>query len=224
MAAPADSLPILHAVTTDEILRRPDFPEIARVVLATGGARIALHLRGGRTTARRLHEIGAALIDHARASGAWLVVNDRIDVALTCNAHGAQLTTRSLAVQDARAAAPAIRIGASVHTPAEARTAAAAGAHWIVAGNVFQTASHPDRDARGLEFAREIAAACDTPVIAIGGVHPEHFPLLRAAGLAGVAVIRGVWEARDAAVAVADYLSSHDHARGDRHPGNHRQW
>jgi hypothetical protein len=37
-------------------------------------------------------------------------------------------------------------------------------------------------------------------------------------------VIRGVWEARDAGVAVADYLSRHDHASSERRSGDHHQW
>lgn len=203
-------LPQLHVVTTDEVLRLPDFPALAHRVLTTGGPRVALHLRGGRTSTRWLYDLAVALVPVARESKSWIIVNDRVDVARAAGAHGAQLTSRSLTVADARAAAPGMRIGASVHTAMEGRDAADAGADWLVAGNVYRTASHPDKDARGLEFAIEIAEVSRAPVIAIGGVKPAHIPALTAAGLAGVAVIRGVWEARDAGGAVADYLSRYD--------------
>ncbi len=210
-------LPPLHVVTTDDVLRHADFEATARSVLAAGGARIALHLRGGRTTTRKIFDLAAALVPVANTTGSWIVINDRVDVALATDAHGVQLTSRSLTVADARLAAPAMRIGASVHSAMEARDAAEAGAHWLVAGNIYRTASHPDRDARGLEFAMEIAEVSRVPVVAIGGVRPQHIPALTAAGLAGVAVIRGVWEGRDAGAAVADYLSRYDRA----HPGSH---
>lgn len=217
-------LPVLHVVTTDEVLRLPDFTSRAHAVLAAGGTRLALHIRGGRTAARKIYDAVTTLVPVANTTGSWIVVNDRVDVALAAGAHGAQLTSRSLTVSDARAVAPALRIGASVHSAAEARAAAEAGASWLVAGNVYRTATHPERDARGLDFAIDVAAASHAPVVAIGGLRPEHVFALYAAGLAGFAVIRGVWEASDAGLAVADYLSMHDRARRGRLADDPAEW
>ena len=85
-----------------------------------------------------------------------------------------------------------------------------AGATWLVAGHVFETESHPGEDGRGIAFIERLVAEHKLPVIAIGGVRPEHVRSLRAAGAHGVAVIRGVWHASDAGAAVIDYLSAHD--------------
>jgi thiamine monophosphate synthase len=65
-----------------------------------------------------------------------------------------------------------------------------------------------------LGFVRALAAASATPVIAIGGVRPAHWRPLLDAGVAGVAVIRGVWDAANAERAASDYLSTYDDARG----------
>jgi thiazole tautomerase (transcriptional regulator TenI) len=210
----APTLPVVHAVTSDEIVMRDDFIDVACAVMATLGARGALHLRAGRITAAKLQTLAGGLEAAQAVTGAWLVVNDRIDLALGARARGAQLTSRSLRVADARRAAPGLALGASVHSLEEARAAASEGASWLVAGHVFATASHPEEEGRGLSFVRALAETVKIPVVAIGGVRPEHCRVLRAAGAYGLAVIRGIWDAPNAERAANDYLSAYDDAAG----------
>jgi thiazole tautomerase (transcriptional regulator TenI) len=208
------ALPVIHAVTTDEIVSRADFIDVACAVMAALGARGALQLRASRTTADRLEKLAAGLAAAQAITGAWLVVNDRVDLALGARARGVQLTSRSLRVVDARRAAPDLAVGASVHSLAEGREAAAEGANWLVAGHVFATATHPGEDGRGLSFVRKLAAEVPIPIVAIGGVRPEHCRVLREAGAYGLAVIRGIWDAPNADRAASDYLSAYDDAAG----------
>ena len=135
-----------------------------------------------------------------------------MDVALVCGARGVQLTSRSLAASDARRIAPTLALGASVHDLEEGRVAAAAGADWLVAGHVFATSTHPGAPPRGLPWVRDLVQATTVPVIAIGGVRIEHAAVLRSAGVHGVAVIRGIWDAPNAEQAASDYLSAYDNA------------
>jgi thiazole tautomerase (transcriptional regulator TenI) len=180
--------------------------------MAALGPRGALHLRAGRITGVRLQTLAGGLEAAQAITGAWLVVNDRVDLALGARARGAQLTSRSLRVADARRAAPGLALGASVHSLDEARAAAGEGATWLVAGHVFATATHPAEEGRGLTFVRALAAAVTIPIIAIGGVRPEHCRVLREAGAYGLAAIRGIWEAPNAERAASDYLSAYDDA------------
>jgi thiamine-phosphate diphosphorylase len=207
-------LPVVHAVTSDEIVLRDDFIDVACAVMAALGARGALHLRAGRISAARLQTLAGGLEAAQAITGAWLVVNDRVDLALGARAKGAQLTSRSLRVADARRAAPGLPVGASVHSLDEARSAASEGASWVVAGHVFATATHPGEDGRGLPFVRAMATPVTIPVIAIGGVRPVHCRELRAAGAYGLAAIRGIWDAPNAEQAASDYLSAYDDAAG----------
>ena len=217
-------VPVVHAVTTDEIVATPDFPAAAAAVMRALGPRGAVHLRAPTLTGRRLLDLTALLAPVQEETGAWLVVNDRLDVALAGGARGVQLTSRSMSSADAalalrRAAprAPIPSIGASVHTPEEARVAAAEQPPaWLVAGHVFATPSHPGLPERGTSFVRAICDAVDLPVIAIGGVRAADVPLLLADGAHGVAAIRGIWGASDAGVAAAEYLSVHDAVRDAR--------
>lgn len=207
------AVPLVHVVTNDEIIARCDFVDVACDVMGVLGARGALHLRAAHTSGARLQELGEGLAAAQAITGAWLIINDRVDVALVVRAWGAQLTSRSLTVDDARHAAPSLAIGASVHSMEDARLAVAHGADWMVAGHVFATPSHPGEEERGLPLVRALAEASAVPVIAIGGVRPSHWAALREAGAAGVAVIRGIWDAPNAERAASDYLSAYDDAR-----------
>ena len=209
MAPDPTRIPVLHAVTSDEIVLRADFAERARRVMHAGGPRVAVHVRAPRLSGRRLYDVARRIAELANETGAWLVVNDRADVALTAGAIGVQLTSRSMSPAHARLAAPTLLVGASVHSSDDAMAAIEAGAHWLVAGHVFETESHPGEPGRGESFIARLAMDSRAPVIAIGGIRPNHVASLRAAGAYGVAVIRGVWHASDAGAAVIDYLSAH---------------
>ena len=222
MSSASSLVPILHAVTNDAVVRRGDFVASAIGVMRAGGSRVAIHLRSSVLTGRELFHLTELLVAQQAATGAWVVVNGRPDIAAAAGARAAQLTSRSIAVGDARIAAPAIAVGASVHGLAEALVAARDGADWVVAGHVFDTPSHHDAPRRGLALLGEIAAQCSVPVIAIGGVLAEHMATLRAHGAHGAAAIRGVWRdrAEHAERAAVEYLSAHD--ASVRAPGDDR--
>lgn len=205
-------VPVVHAVTNDEVVVREDFIDVACAVMQVLGQRGALHLRAGRLAAARFQALAEGLAAAQALTGGWLVVNDRVDVALSTGARGVQLTSRSLTAVDARRIAPDMAIGASVHDLDEGRAAAAAGADWLVAGHVFATATHPGAPARGVSWVHSLVRATTVPVIAIGGVRTDHAAELRRVGVHGVAVIRGIWDAPNAERAASDYLSAYDDA------------
>jgi thiamine-phosphate pyrophosphorylase len=199
-------LPRLHVVTDDGVLARPDFADRARAVLAAGGGRLALHLRGPGTAGARMYELARLLRDPAAAAGATLLANDRIDLALAADLDGVHLRERSLTPAVARRLLPAGRlVGLSVHGEAAVH-AAERQVDYLVVGTVFATPSHPGRTPGGLELVERASAAAHGPVLAIGGITPGRVEQVRAAGAHGVAVIGGVWGAADPAEAVAGYL------------------
>lgn len=204
-------VPVVHVVTTDEVVARPGFAGVAAAIMMRLGGRGALHLRAPRTAGALQYTLAVELAAAARTTGCWLLINDRADIALASAAIGVQLTSRSIGVADVRAIGGGIRIGASVHSAADAREAAREGADWVVAGHVFDTASHAGDPGRGLGFLTDVAA-CGLPTIAIGGITPTHVRLLLRHGAHGVAVIRGVWDAKNAEEAAAEYLSAHEDA------------
>jgi len=197
------ALPRLHAVTDDRVAALPDLVRKATAMASVAGADLAVHLRtrilGGRAFLERARAIGAALHPY----GAWLVINDRADVARAVGAQAVVTGRGGLLPPDVKHVAPQAMVGRSVHDAAECR--AEAGADFLIAGPVYPTASHPDTPPAGLDIVRT-AAATGRPVIAIGGLTADRASEVLAAGAHGVAAIRALWDAVDPAAAAAAFL------------------
>lgn len=189
------NVPLLHVIVTDDVTEAPTFLADAEDLIAAGRDRLALHLRLRRTNGRDLHELAARLGRAAADSGAWCVINDRVDVALTSGARAVQLGRGSLPVDAVRRLGEAkFAIGASVHSADEARRRATEGADFLVAGSVFATATHPDRAPAGPALVTSCVGA-GVPVVGIGGIDAGNARQVVEAGAAGIAVIRAVWQA-----------------------------
>jgi thiamine-phosphate diphosphorylase len=203
-------VPRLHLVTDDDVLAHPAFPDVATRLLRAGAGHVALHVRGPRTTARALYAWACALLAPAREAGAWLVVNDRVDVALTVGVRRVHLGGRSLPVAVSRdILGEGAGVGVSAHGAPDVAAAAEAGADWIFAGTIYATPGHPGLSGSGPRgVAEAVGSAAGIPVLGIGGVTPERVAELRAAGAHGVAVIRGVWRAPDPIAALRAYLQA----------------
>jgi thiamine-phosphate pyrophosphorylase len=139
----------------------------------------------------------------ALASSLREVVGDRAALLINANLGvagelglGVHLPEAGIAIGEARRRLGTPRlIGRSVHSPPAA--AAATGADYLIAGNVYPTASHPDRPPIGsVGFARIVEAGW-APVLAIGGITVDRVPEVIAAGAHGVAVIGAIAGASD---------------------------
>lgn len=194
----------MHAITDEQIARRADLGDVARELSSGGAQHIAFHARGRGLTGLEHYELATRL---SQCAPDRLFVNDRLDVALAVPSAGVQLGRGSLPVSAARELEHRWWIGRSVHSVAEAQTAKAEGADYLVVGPVYATASHPDQPPLGLEPVRQIVAL-ELPVIAIGGVTPERVRALRAVGVAGVAAIRAFWDAAEPAMAARSMLEA----------------
>jgi thiamine-phosphate pyrophosphorylase len=165
---------------------------------AAGGA-WAFQIRepalGGRALAR--------LVALLAAENLRVVVNDRVDVALAAGAFGVELGERSLPAARVRAlVGERLAIGRSVHDAAGAVAASAAGADWLLFGQVFPTVSKPGLAPAGLAGLAGACRASTCPVLAIGGISAVNARAALASGARGVAVIGAVAAAADPAAAV----------------------
>ena len=168
----------------------------------------AVQIREKDLTASELARLCRALREPTRAAGALLIVNDRVDVALAVEADGVQRTGTSLPLADIRAVADKrLRVGASVHSLAEALEAEQDGADWIVFGPIYDT---PSKRAwgppQGLAPLARVAQSVRIPVIAIGGITVERVRQVRETGAHGVAVISAILGADSPAEATRAFL------------------
>jgi thiamine-phosphate pyrophosphorylase len=183
-----------------------DHLAVARGALQ-GGARF-LQFREKEMTTRELVETATVMLQLAREFGAWLVVNDRVDVALAIGADGVHVGESDLPVAEARRIlrAEAI-IGASAATVESARRAEAEGADYLGVGPIYPTGSKADAgEAIGLGPLAALRAAVSLPLLAIGGITADNAPEVIRAGAHGVAVISAVSDAEDMARATAELL------------------
>lgn len=201
------AVPALHALTNDVVLADPGFVAAATAVMQAGRSRVAIHLRAAETTAHRMLELALELRVVSEVTGSWVLINDRVDLAIISGVTGAQLTSRSLTITDARRIAPQMVIGASVHATADAWMTAQSGATFLVAAPSSDDASHSADPMDFLQRVVDAAEAC--PVIAVGGMTPERVHAVVRAGAAGVAAVRGIW-LDDAVTATRRYLAAYD--------------
>lgn len=150
-----------------------------------------------------------------RRSGAGLIVNDRVDVALAVEADGVHLARKSLAPGVVRRLLrPGQLLGVSVHSVADAREAVEAGADYVTFGHVFTTSSKPGLPPRGIGELAAVVAAAGRPVLAIGGIDGRNLEQVLATGCAGIAVISAILSAADPEAAAAALRRDLDGARG----------
>lgn len=198
--------PALHALTNDVVLADPGFVETATAVMRACRHRVAIHLRASETSSYRLLELALELRVVSESTGSWVLVSDRVDIALVAGVSGAQLTSRSLSIADARRIAPRLVLGASVHTSNDAWLSAQSGATFLVAGPSGDVAQVNDT----AQLLRDVIEAADgCPVIAIGGMTPDRAHQVASTGAAGVAAMRGIW-LDDAVGATRRYLAAYD--------------
>jgi thiamine-phosphate diphosphorylase len=203
------TLPRLHLVTDDDVLRAPGFAAAAAAVFDRCTADVALHLRGHATAGRVLYDLGETLAAAALRAGGWLFVNDRIDVAMAVRANGVQLGRRSLPIADARLLlGRGAHIGWSAHDDGDVARAAADGADFVVLGTIYASASHAGAAPAGVASVAQAASIATVPIVAIGGITPARAAEVMAAGAYGAAVLGGVWHESDPAAAAAAYVAA----------------
>jgi thiamine-phosphate pyrophosphorylase len=181
---------ILHALVEDL--------DTARTAVAGGATVIQWRLKGVPTV--EVVERGRSTRSLCARHAVDFVVNDDVEAALMLGADGVHLGRSDEGAERARA--HGLLLGLSAATVDEARDAAAL-ADYVGAGPVWATPSKPDAEpAIGIDGLREICAAVDVPVVAIGGIDASNAADCIRAGAAGVAVIRAVGAAADLRAAI----------------------
>lgn len=182
---------------------------VARAAAAVRGGATMVQLRLKYTDARMLADIGRALVT---ALPVPVIVNDRLDVALSCGAAGVHVGADDLPVGLVRRLAPpGFLIGTSVGSAEEA--ARAAGADYAGVGPVFGSSSKLDAgDAIGVVGLRQLTALAGLPAVAIGGITADTIASVMTAGVAGIAVIGAIFGGADPEAAARSLRAAVDQA------------
>jgi thiamine-phosphate pyrophosphorylase len=220
--------PILCYVTDRKGLAFADGDQVEvllrRVATAAAAGMDWIHIREKDLSGERLSSLARAAvaqikqINERRRTLTRIIVNDRLDVALSGYTGGVHLGEHSLPVHDVckwlnakpdLAERDKFLVGVSCHSVQAAVSAAGDGADYILFGPVFATPSKASFGSpQGLQRLAEVCTAVSIPVLAIGGITLDNASDCFAAGAAGIAAIRLFQDSKNLASVVADLRAS----------------
>jgi len=202
---PLLDLPALYAILDPEqTAGRP--VEAVLHELLKGGAHW-LQLRVKSLTPTDFFELAKRVRAHTWTRHCMLIINDRVDIALACNADGVHLGQEDLPLAAARKLLAKKIIGISTHNLAQAREAENGGADYIGFGPLFGTSTkETGYAARGVEMLRQIRSAVKIPIVAIGGITEQNVQQVWRAGADSAAIISDLLRADDIAGKVAQIM------------------
>lgn len=136
---------------------------------------------------------------------ALLIVNDRPDLALACDADGVHVGQDDQPLESARRAiGDDLLLGISTHSPEQVGDALSSSADYLGVGPVYGTPTKPGVAAVGLELVRHASAhAGAKPWFAIGGIDTANAGDVAGAGASRIAVVRAIRDADDPKAAAA---------------------
>ncbi len=184
----------LYLVTDPHLTASFGLVETA-LAAARGGATM-VQLRDPHARGRTLVEQGRALVAALRPLGIPVIINDRADVAMACDADGVHVGQSDMDAADVRRLIGPERIlGLSVTLAAQMTRVDVAVVDYLGVGPVYPVdpATKPDAATplgpEGLRAMRQLATL---PVVAIGGITAERVQAVMATGVEGCAVVSAI--------------------------------
>ncbi|BAO31188.1 thiamine phosphate synthase [Sulfuritalea hydrogenivorans] len=197
----------LCAVTVDD----PLLPRLSALVKAAldGGTPFVQYRNKAAPRALRRAQ-AAEMLRICRASGAKLIINDDVWLAVEIGADGAHIG-RDDAPGGALAAArdalgPKRILGVSCYNElARGEEAVKAGADYLAFGSMFASRTKPAAVRAPLEMLGEARRRFGLPIAAIGGITLDNAPEVIAAGADMIAVVSDLFDAMDIKARAASY-------------------
>ena len=127
-----------------------------------------------------------------------LIINDNVQFAIDIDADGVHLGQDDMNPAEARKLLGTDKIiGVTAKTVEQAKKAQADGVDYLGSGAVFGSTTKLNAKPMTKKLLREITAAVDIPVVAIGGISQDNIDKLYGSGIDGVAVISAIFGQKD---------------------------
>lgn len=173
----------------------------------TGGVRV-VQIREKGMSDRELLAHAERVRQITRETNTLLIMNDRPDLAVLCDADGVHVGQDELSVSDARRIiGPDHLVGVSTHSIDQARQAVLDGANYIGVGPTFTSRTKSFSEFAGLDYVRQVAEEISLPAFAIGGIDRTNCAQVRAAGASRIAVTGAVCRAENPTKYAAELVS-----------------
>ena len=182
----------LYAITDSRLAKEQSFYE--QIEDALKGGVTLLQLREKNMCEEDLLKEALEVQKICKKYRVPLIINDDVELAKKINADGVHVGQSDLDAGTARTIlGPDKIIGVTAKTVEQARAAQRAGADYLGSGAIFGTGTKPDAKPMTMELLREIVNAVDIPVVAIGGIDSSNAYKLAKTGIAGIAVVNGIF-------------------------------
>ena len=201
----------VYLVTDAEQSRRKGRDLVRTVREAVAGGVTTVQIREKHASTSDMLQLIEDLSEHL-PQRVTVIINDRIDVYLAARQRGLRADGVHVGQHDMpvglvrELVGPDAMIGLSAQTAAHLAAAAARPERvdYVGIGTVRATSSKADAPPPlGVHGVAALARTCPLPAVAIGGITPEDLPPLRAAGLAGAAVVSFICASPDPQAAAA---------------------
>ena len=157
--------------------------------LLIGGVKIIQH-RFKDTNDKNNLNTAKTIKKLCKDNGAIFIVNDRVDIALACDADGVHLGQNDLNLVSARKILGFSKIiGISANNEQGIKNAIEQGCDYLGIGPVFETNTKKTKQPLGIDNLKKLTKDVNIPWYAIGGIKNENIPLLKSNGINKVAII-----------------------------------
>jgi len=193
----------LYAIADAGLLSAQAMPKAVEAVLLGGGALIQYREKGQHGSAREMvaRELKRLCQQYRRP----LIINDDIELAVAIAADGVHLGRDDDSLDIARQAlGPEAIIGVSCYNDLQRAERLATKADYLAFGAFYPSSSKPEAVLAEPKILA-VAAKYRRPRVAIGGITTENAPILLAAGAEMLAVISGLFEAKDIVSRTRDF-------------------
>lgn len=169
-----------------------------QVKKALEGGVTMVQLREKNLSRKEFEEEAKNILPLCRAYHVPLIINDDVELAKETDADGVHIGQSDMQIQKAREILGADKIiGVTAKTIAQAEAAESAGADYLGSGAVFGSSTKKDAIPLDHDLLQKICESVQIPVVAIGGITAENAMLLKGRGMAGIAVVSGIFACSD---------------------------
>lgn len=176
-----------------------DRPLKSVVEAAVRGGVSMVQLREKDATSKEFYELAMKMKACLKPYNVPLIINDRLDIALACDAEGLHIGQNDMPYEVARRLMGKNKIiGLSVESIQDAKDANDLDVDYIGISPVFDTQTKTDTSkALGLDGIKEISRISRHPSVGIGGININNAADIISAGADGISVVSAIMSAQD---------------------------
>lgn len=186
----------LYFITDSTNYSEEDF--LFRVEEALKGGVTFLQLREKEKTTREYIFLAQKVHSITKKYNVPLIIDDRVDVALSVDAEGVHVGQSDMPISLARKLMGDDKIiGATTKTVQQAKEAFNEGADYLGVGAIYPTTTKVKTVLTSTDTLRDICESVPIPAYAIGGLNKDNMDVLKGIPIAGICVVSAIMKAEN---------------------------